>query len=193
MKFDEYQELALRTDCPITDEVRARYRTASPVIARMFLREDPTSDADAWKRYVYYGTELPAGLRGQTTSILKEAIEVVIKDDDATIRLVHAVLGMLSELREVLDVILDPSKVPEGQTFEENLFEESGDLKWYGALFDAAINADPVSVARANILKLCRRFPKKFEARLAVERDVLSEQEALKLLGGDDEAKSLID
>jgi NTP pyrophosphatase (non-canonical NTP hydrolase) len=83
--------------------------------------------------------------------------------------LIHAHLGMSSEVGEVGDAI--KKCVIYGQPLDfENIDEELGDILWYVALAASAIGISLEDIMRANIEKLKIRYPEKFTEEHAALR-----------------------
>lgn len=84
--------------------------------------------------------------------------------------LVHAVLGMLTELGELADPI--KKHLIYGKPLDtENYLEEDGDLRWYMALGESAINAPHEDVIKYNNLqKLRKRYPATYSDADALAR-----------------------
>lgn len=96
------------------------------------------------------------------------------------IRLIHGLLGLTSESGEIADTL--KRWVYYHQPLdEENLKEEIGDLLWYVALICNTLAMTIDECMEANIRKLRKRFPDKFDVELAKEenRDRESEIEAV--------------
>ena len=70
----------------------------------------------------------------------KDILSIKNRVDDKMIRLLHASLGMSSELAELVDAIVDPKG---GNIDWVNVMEESGDLTWYLAVAVNALGLDP--------------------------------------------------
>lgn len=107
-----------------------------------------------------------------------EDYEPIIRRAIGTIRLLHAMIGMCTEVGEFADQLkrhifygnpLDPV----------NLREEIGDQRWYQAIATDALGGDLESIDIVNILKLYRRFPEKFTEMEALMRDLDSERKVL--------------
>ncbi len=72
--------------------------------------------------------------------------------------LVHAVLGLVTELGELADPI--KKHVIYGKPLDEvNIEEEAGDMDWYASLLLTAIHSFRSDIMSANIAKLKRRYP----------------------------------
>lgn len=93
-------------------------------------------------------------------------------------RLVHALLGMVSEAGEIADA-LKKHIIYKIDLDEINLLEESGDKLWYEALFLSAFKQTMGVAMERNIAKLKVRFGDKFREDAAVNRDLAAERKAL--------------
>lgn len=99
-------------------------------------------------------------------------------------RMLHAVLGMASEVGEIADA-LKKHIIYRRALDMTNMIEEPGDLMWYEVLFlDAARRTIPEAMER-NIAKLRARFGDKFSEAAAVSRDLRAERAALEGPGSD--------
>lgn len=101
-----------------------------------------------------------------------------INADDETLRLIHAGMGMSTEIGEFQDSI--KRYLFYGKPIDRtHMIEELGDILWYftGAL--DALNVPMEHVARANINKLAARYPDKFDDANALVRDLEAEHRAL--------------
>lgn len=98
--------------------------------------------------------------------------------DQVLSRLMHAVLGMITELGE----FCDPLKkcLIYGKPYDAtNLQEELGDSEWYVALAANALEAQLVDIFERNIAKLRVRYPDKFTEQHALNRDLDAERKVL--------------
>ena len=93
-------------------------------------------------------------------------------------RLLHATLGLMSEVGEIADAL--KKRLIYGKELDlVNLVEEVGDESWYQALLLDAIGSTFEASWERNIAKLRKRFPDKFEASRALDRDLIAERHAL--------------
>lgn len=93
-------------------------------------------------------------------------------------RLLHATLGLMTEVGEIADAL--KKKLIYGKDLDlVNLAEEHGDESWYMALLVDAIGSSFETSWELNIAKLRKRFPDKFEASRALNRDLDAERAAL--------------
>jgi NTP pyrophosphatase (non-canonical NTP hydrolase) len=89
--------------------------------------------------------------------------------------LLHATMGMVTEIFEVIEelgmefTIKDPT----------HLIEEIGDIKWYEAILLRHLDTTSDIAQAANIRKLSTRYPDKFSAHAALNRDLDAERNAL--------------
>lgn len=187
MTLSEYQALAYRTCSPVTDEVRERFRKCKKLIVNVLMgsHDGPNSIvADDLKKYIFYGRHPKSGIVLSVSQGILYSYYVPPKaqlnDDDQTINAVHALLGIMSELPEIVGVLLGLEPPPEGQDLKTNMAEELGDLHWYTALFATAFGIDADTAGAANIAKLRKRYPDKFTEHDAINRDTAAETIVLK-------------
>lgn len=94
-------------------------------------------------------------------------------------RLIHASLGMMSEVGEIADA-LKKHLIYRREIDVINLLEESGDVFWYQALFLTAVKQTFEDAFERNIKKLALRYPDgKFTIEAATKRDLAKERLAL--------------
>lgn len=94
------------------------------------------------------------------------------------LRLWHGVTGVQTESGELSDQI--KRHVFYGKPLDEtNLKEELGDLLWYIALVANVLNMSLAEVMERNLAKLRVRYPEKFTADRALNRDVEAERVVL--------------
>lgn len=95
-----------------------------------------------------------------------------------SVRIVHAIFGMLTELGEFADIF--KKFIFYGKGFDHvNAGEEIGDLHWYLSLVYDDLEQDPVTILETNLAKLRKRFPEKFTQQYANERDLEAERKLL--------------
>lgn len=116
------------------------------------------------------------GVLRTDTPITPELIARI--SDPNTIRLIHAVLGMVTESAELADMLKrhlfygKPIDVVNGK-------EELGDTLWYVGLAIDVFKTTMNDILTMNINKLKLRYPEKFNEVDAVERDLTSERSLL--------------
>jgi len=95
-----------------------------------------------------------------------------------TFRLLHASIGITTESGELADTL--KKHIFYGKPLDTvNAIEEVGDLLWYAALACEALGTTLEDAMERNIVKLKARYPEKFEAQRAIERDLTAERAAL--------------
>lgn len=98
--------------------------------------------------------------------------------DTNTIRLLHAGVGLSTEVGEVLDAL--KKHIFYGKPLDKvNLKEEMGDLFWYMAVMADALEVDFKEVMERNIAKLTARYGEKFSEERAINRDTDNERKIL--------------
>ena len=88
--------------------------------------------------------------------------------------LIHAVLGLESEIGEIQEAAFDSNLTEEQR--RARILDESGDLLWYLALLFKQFNISFEEAFAANIAKLAKRYPDKFTIEDAVNRDLEAEE-----------------
>jgi NTP pyrophosphatase (non-canonical NTP hydrolase) len=93
-------------------------------------------------------------------------------------RLLHGLMGVCTEAGELQDPL--KRELFYGKGLDEiNVMEECGDLLWYIALSLDAAGFTMSDAMNKNISKLRRRYPQKFTAEAALDRDHKAERGAL--------------
>lgn len=92
--------------------------------------------------------------------------------------LLHAALGLSTEVGEFLDVLKKQHAY--GKPIDAvNLREELGDIMWYCVLACRALGITLEDAASINIAKLAKRYPDRFSAESALNRDLAGERSVL--------------
>lgn len=99
-----------------------------------------------------------------------------------SIRTIHGIFGLITELGELTDVLKKYTFYGKPISEEDlvNLQEEIGDLMWYIAEICNANSWELDKIMYSNVEKLRKRFPDKFSEHHALNRDLASEVESLK-------------
>jgi len=93
-------------------------------------------------------------------------------------KLLHAVLGMASEVGEIADAL--KKHIIYGKALDEiNILEEAGDESWYIALALTAIKKGFEEAFERNIAKLKARYGAQFTEAAALNRDLDAERKTL--------------
>lgn len=90
-------------------------------------------------------------------------------DSERAISLLHAQIGITTELGEFADVIKKTFAYRVNLDFE-NAKEELGDILWYIALAAQALDTNIETLMLNNTQKLSLRYPEKFTEKDALER-----------------------
>ena len=101
-------------------------------------------------------------------------------------RLVHAILGIITEAGELADALIAAfARIQQGKATIEDAFdhvnirEELGDVLWYTQLGATAIGSSLPEVMTVNDNKLERRYGPAFSADKATNRDLHAERKEL--------------
>jgi NTP pyrophosphatase (non-canonical NTP hydrolase) len=98
--------------------------------------------------------------------------------DTEIIRLLHAAMGFTTESGEFMDML--KKYLFYGKQLDRiNGEEECGDLLWYCGLAIDVLKTTLDEVQTKNIAKLRIRYPEKFTAENAINRDLKKEREVL--------------
>jgi NTP pyrophosphatase (non-canonical NTP hydrolase) len=93
---------------------------------------------------------------------------------DSMLRLLHAALGACTEAAELADMV--KKHLFYGKPMDTvNIDEELGDLLWYVAVACDVLGIPMLEIMQANIEKLRKRYPVRFEEGDALNRDVANE------------------
>lgn len=101
-----------------------------------------------------------------------------LKLDENSVDLLHAGLGLVTEVGELNDII--KKFLFYGKEIDViNLLEEVGDIMWYIFFLSARVGINLDECIAMNLEKLKKRFPEKFTEEKANNRDLDSERETL--------------
>lgn len=104
-------------------------------------------------------------------------------NDEKTIRILHAAMGICTEAGELMDAV--KKYLFYGKEMDQvNMVEELGDLGWYEEILMDTLSVVRGAVERINIKKLKKRYEGKFVETKAIGRDLDAER---KILEGEDE------
>ena len=166
MNFDTYATLAARSKSSQfnVDDVED-WKTIT--ILKEILRHGAT--VDDLKKKLFYGRDSErlsgANLRRDPGVSLYASVNYPETD------LVHAILGIYTEAVELVELLYQ-AMTAEGEIGKGELHFETGDLLWYISLLGLDIDR----VMEDNIDKLKKRYPEKFDADRAINRDQYSMQ-----------------
>lgn len=172
----KYQAEALSTESPVDKDMqRMLVRVWEVPSELMWDMGVAGQQMDRVKRTVYY-KKIDEGLMEELmpthpTGEKRERIEQCC-------RLFHGICGIFTETGECCEEMT--RFIDDGGVLNvENLKEEMGDLLWYINLVLATLGTNIVDVAEKNIAKLKARYPGHFDDKLAIERNIPAEQQAL--------------
>ena len=174
-----YVELAVKTESqPTLDQLKARL--SRPNMIRLFIALQSLAicgeELDKLKKHVFYGRELPAD-----PDIEPKDLESIPAGQTELNRLIlsartlHGVVGFATEAAELVTAYLKFAF--HGEMLDSvNLGEEVGDAFWYAGVLSDEHGFTFDQIMETNIAKLQRRFPDKFDAARAIERDTNAER-----------------
>jgi NTP pyrophosphatase (non-canonical NTP hydrolase) len=159
----QYKQLSERTEKKFPTGLALPVEIFKELQEALKLFKDLANKVDGIKKHIIY---TPLETTGVTCLMLTQA----------QIEILHAVLGLLSEVEEVIEILLvkdikDIDKV--------HLAEELGDFMWYVQIVLRNTNLNMGDIQDINIRKLLARFPDKFNEGQAVARDVAKEKQAM--------------
>ena len=121
---------------------------------------------------------LKAWMEARNIELAPEVAEAIDRRKNATnIRLLHAAIGIFTESGELLEALVEAAET--GTLDKVNFAEEIGDVQWYAAIASDETGVSLDAIQKTNIAKLKKRYPQKFDAELAVNRDVKGERAIL--------------
>ena len=103
-------------------------------------------------------------------------------------RVLHAILGIATESSELIEAL----KFDGSEMDKVNVLEESFDVDWYQFILLDALNGDLETTWETGIAKLKARYPDKFSADMAINRDLDTERTILESGVQNDTPKEII-
>lgn len=98
--------------------------------------------------------------------------------DEKMLRLLHASMGLETETGEFVDPL--KKYIFYGKEFSKlRLVEELSDIMWYLAIACDTLDIDLEQVLQLNIQKLKERYPERFDADRAINRDLEKEDKVM--------------
>jgi hypothetical protein len=188
MTLREFQANQKRTSPPATPEMVNRL-AASRERVTDYLDDMQASAVylDKLKKFIFYGkasangTEVAFAARRAEWLTVRDSVTELERD---TLRLMHSLIGVVTEAAELWEAI-EPALYelkaghrdsPTAEVLDlVNVDEELFDIMWYAS--EGA--TDLTEVAERGFGKLRQRYPEKFDAESAVNRDLTAEREAL--------------
>lgn len=173
----KYAELAGKTESIPVDGIE-RLRSVLGNVEFLLMNDMHLAalHADALKRYIFYGNDFLVKKDAGTKERFEENEKNICNIQ--MLRLIHYLLGMISEIGEVCDSL--HGVFNNGKELDKvNLLEELGDQKWYMAIVCNVLGTDLEQVGIANIRKLAARHGDKFSNQDVSKRDLSTEREIL--------------
>jgi NTP pyrophosphatase (non-canonical NTP hydrolase) len=142
---------------------------------------------DMVKKNVFYGKPISSETWSECSSTIELISQQLNKRGNTPLllqpeinvdpRLFHGILGIATESTELVEIL---QQAIEGKPLNRvHLGEEMFDLNWYQAILCDANNLDWERLLDRGIEKLRVRFPDKFDANRAINRNLESERKAL--------------
>ena len=187
MTLREFQANQKRTSPPATPEMVNRLAASRERVTDYLDDMQESADyLDNLKKFIFYGkkegTEVAFAARRAERLTVNEPVTELERD---TLRLMHSLIGIVTEAAELWEAI-EPSLwelkggLRESPTAEVldlvNVDEELFDVMWYAS---EGTSVGLTEVAERGFGKLRQRYPEKFDAESAVNRDLTAEREAL--------------
>lgn len=133
--------------------------------------------ADRFKKHLFYGREVAFtfDIHDKHKGVTLDKVE----DKSQMVRLLHAVLGLQSEVAEIAEQLL--ASLLEGKPLDPtSMMEEGGDALWYNSVLLDACGFKMSDTMRRNIAKLAKRYPNQiFTSQAALNRDLDAERAEL--------------
>lgn len=195
MDFKDFTARALETEShlPVYGELVKDPLVLGQVLGLLETIYGTGEKANAMKRALYYGK---GDIAPEPDGAPARKRQLEAAQTDQFRRMLHAVLGLASELEEKAEILFWmlnnggklkplPDPMPQDVLREQIDFtalhagEEFGDDAWYAALWADAAGFDPDAALEKVLAKLARRHGKKFNQERVAARDVDNEARAL--------------
>ncbi|OHD25425.1 MAG: hypothetical protein A2Y38_12755 [Spirochaetes bacterium GWB1_59_5] len=154
---------------------------------RVVLAEavEALNNLDAIKKTLFYGRDLPEHLQVKVENVQANAnggtcanLPKWFKNDKFGEYVLHAIVGAATEAGELLEALREV--VVNDKEFDEvNMREEVGDVFWYFAILADTCGFSFEESQQVNIAKLRARYPNKFTAFDANNRNLKTERSIL--------------
>lgn len=190
MNFEDYLKQSERTEKKFDDGMNTTLETMAGTLAVFHIIEGFGMVIGQLKKELIYGAS-PEKTKPKVMAQIERLEKHVAALDNVSEKrteptslgkdraeTLHALLGMVSEMAEIIELVLP--YIEDSETIDPLLLgEEFGDLYWYMAQFQRQFGLDEGMIRKNNIAKLRERFPDKFDEDLALNRDTDKEREAL--------------
>lgn len=188
MQLANYTSQAVRTESQL-EATTIKGIDVEQLIAALDVVIGAGEVLDQIKKHVFYGRPFDLDAMsaaedkvGDGYSRITTWDEPVDPDSEIEInpRVFHALMGIITEGAELAETL---KKTVEGEQLDiVNVSEEIGDIAWYGlGIFADATGITGEQILTANIDKLRRRYPEKFNELLAQQenRNLVAERNVL--------------
>jgi len=190
MDFNQYTKDAMRTES--VPEVVCVNEGRLQAVMNLVIESNKL--LDLLKRSVFYGTEIKTEDWSKLCTTVTNSVHDARRSSSETVtfggprdvtrtdlavspRLFHSIVGINTEAGELMELL--KAEVDSGVGDVVNFGEEVADVMWYVAIGLDETNISMDTVLSTNIAKLKSRFPEKFDADLAVDRNVDAERVVL--------------
>lgn len=164
-----FKQEALKTESILPDGLAIDGKTASMLISHINVVLQHCAVIDKLKKHFFYKTPLDTSKYVETQRIFMTTAES---------RLLHAAMGLLTEAGEFMEAVF-PVVTGDKPMDRINLSEEIQDGWWYQQIALDVLGLSPDEMRERNIAKLRVRYPEKFDADKANNRDLDKEREKL--------------
>lgn len=189
--FTDFQPLALRTESKIETVQTNQRLLVTLLVANVAISEI----LDGIKKQVFYGNDKKLLEKtAESVQQLEDMVQILKSDFiegeltsesfketiDVDSRVFHGLIGIITEAGELSDALLNGVN---GNGIDAvNIQEEAtGDMGWYRAILNDALQLDEYQGLTNVINKLLKRYPEKFTAELAANRNLEAERKELEV------------
>lgn len=137
---------------------------------------------DSIKKNVFYDKPINQEDWENNFEIINNSINLTDVNDKELVninpRIFHSIVGIATEATELMEALYDVV-ANEKEIDNINVREEIFDALWYICLFHGAVDKDFAGTFNMGFDKLKKRYPDKFSAEHAINRDIESERKIL--------------
>jgi len=187
MTFNEYLKASEKTERKFPDGLTLSGDTVNVLRQMIEMSINYGLLLNEFKKHVIYGAPLDA--IQDRVMLLSELQSSILEDrgntpditlDSDSAEMLHAMFGVITEAAEIAPLLMSRTLHGDDLSTEE-LEAEIGDIHWYLAILYRLFGMDEGDIRQKNINKLKARFPDKFDANLALNRNLEAESEAMKV------------
>jgi NTP pyrophosphatase (non-canonical NTP hydrolase) len=177
----DYIKEAVKTESIDFPAIRERFNAGNQELLKTMVHAliYQIEQLDKIKKHLFYGKEVELPLLTNTDDIKDKYVD----PDDSLIRIMHGIIGVVTESGEMLEILRDT--LFEGKELDfVNLQEENGDAFWYQALLHNVMGKTFEQTQKQNIDKLqkknnARYKSGKFNEEEAINRNTEEERKIL--------------